>query len=34
MNSITFFDSIINSEGKTFKDWILLLNELEKSKEK
>jgi hypothetical protein len=34
MNSISLFDSIINSEGKKIKDWILLSNELKNNKEK
>lgn len=34
MNSISFFDSIIKSEGKKTEDWISLLNDLKGNKEK
>ena len=34
MNSISYFESIINSEGKKNEDWKLLLNELKENKKK
>lgn len=34
MNSISYFDSIINSKGEKIEDWFSLLNELKENKEK
>ena len=34
MNSISYFDSIIELGGKKVEDWLLLLNELKENKEK
>ena len=34
MKSISYFDSIIKSEGKKPEDWLLLLNELKGNSEK
>ena len=34
MKSISYFDSIINSEGKKTEDWFSLLNELKGNKKK
>lgn len=34
MNSLSYFDSIIKSEGNKPEDWLSLLNELKDNKEK
>jgi hypothetical protein len=34
MNSISYFDSIIKSEGKKPEDWFSLLNELKGNNKK
>ena len=34
MNSISYFDIILNSEGKKTEAWLSLLNELKGNKEK